>query len=238
MARAGSGLRVHYFASARDAAGCNDEPQPFVAGEDVAGLRVRLTAAHPGLAAVLPTCRLAINDDFARDADLLSPGDEIYVLPPVSGGAGGPVDDGVSRGAVAPRVAVLGRLLTPGEACAGLATEGAGAVVTFTGVGRRQSLGREVQFLDFEAHVPLAEKELTRILREATERFGLTDARVLHRTGRVGIGEVAVDIAVSAPHRAEAFEGCRYVIDQLKDRVPIWKRETDAAGSTWVTPTP
>ena len=130
------------------------------------------------------------------------------------------------------------RVVAVGEASALLQTQGAGGIATFTGVVRDHSQGKQVKFLDYEAHVPLAEKELERIVAEAMDLHGLVDARVLHRIGHLEIGEVAVDIAVAAAHRGEAFAGCRHIIEELKKTVPIWKKETDVEGSAWVTPTP
>ena len=199
------------------------------AGTTVGELRSLISEGRERLGAILPTCRIAVGDDFATDADVLADGAEVFVLPPVSGGSG-VAEPG--------RVAVVDRDIAIGETTRLLKTEGAGGIAVFTGVARNHSLGRAVQCLDFEAHVPLAEKELGRIVDEATERFGLVDARVLHRIGHVGLGEVAVDIAVASAHRKEAFAGCRYIIDELKKRAPIWKKETDDGGAEWVTPTP
>lgn len=224
-------VTVHYFASARDAARCGSETLPWVAEETVAAFRLRLVAHRPDIAGVLATARLARNDDFATEQEVIAPGDSVYVLPPVSGGAGAPV--------AAPRRAwVVDRPIAVGEAARGLVLDGAGGIATFTGITRNVSQGKQILHLDFEAHTPLATKELGRIADVAVARFGLVDARVLHRIGHAPIGEVAVDIATSAAHRAEAFAGCQYIIDELKKTAPIWKRETTTEGSVWVTPNP
>ncbi|MCO4760439.1 MAG: molybdenum cofactor biosynthesis protein MoaE [Myxococcales bacterium] len=223
-------LQVQYFASARDAAGVHDDAFDFVDGESIAEFRLRLAARHPPLGRILRSCRLAQGDSFAREKDLMVPGAEIAVLPPVSGGAGA---------AIAPsRAQVVERVVAVGEATGLLETKGAGGICTFTGIVRDHSQGKQVAFLDYEAHVPLAEKELERIVAEAIALHGLVDARAIHRIGHLEIGEVAVDIAVSSAHRAESYEGCRHIIEELKKSVPIWKKETDTAGSSWVTPTP
>lgn len=224
-------ITVHYFASARDAARCGSESLPWLAGETVAAFRLRLVVHRPDIARVLASARVARNDDFATEEDTIAAGDSLYVLPPVSGGAG--------AAAGPPRRAwVVDRPIAVGEAAQLLNTAGAGAIATFTGITRNVSQGKEILHLDFEAHVPLATKELGRIADAALLRFGLVDARVLHRIGHAPIGEVAVDIATSAAHRAEAFDGCRFIIDELKKTVPIWKRETTAEGSVWVSSTP
>jgi len=223
-------ITVIYFASSRDAAGRSEEQLPHVDGETIGALRLRLIAHRPDVERVLGTSRIACNDEFAINSDTIGAGDTLYVLPPVSGGAGAPTPPRRSW--------VVDRNIAVGEASRLLSTEGAGGIATFTGVTRNVSQGQSIQHLDFEAHVPLATKELARIADEAIERFGLVDARVLHRIGHAPIGEVAVDIATSAAHRAEAFAGCRFIIDELKKTVPIWKRETTDEGAVWVTPTP
>jgi molybdopterin synthase catalytic subunit len=111
----------------------------------------------------------------------------------------------------------------------------AGAFVTFEGRVRSESEGRSVRALDYEAYAPLAEKEGRRILEEACQRFPITAARCVHRTGSLALGDIAVWIAVSAGHRAAAFDACRYLIDEMKARLPIWKREHYSDGATeWV----
>jgi molybdopterin synthase catalytic subunit len=112
-----------------------------------------------------------------------------------------------------------------------------GAVVTFLGTVRDLTDGRVTTALDYEAHPALAEKALAEIEAEARRRWPVGDMALVHRLGRLDVGDVSVAIAVSCPHRAEAFEACRYVIERLKERVPIWKKENWADGSgEWVHP--
>ena len=111
----------------------------------------------------------------------------------------------------------------------------AGAVAVFEGTVRNHHEGREVLRLEYEAHAPVARKEGTRIVEDAIARFGLDHATAVHRTGPLEIGESAVIVTVSSPHRAEAFEACRFIIDEIKHRLPIWKKEFYADGtSDWV----
>ncbi|MBB08776.1 MAG: molybdopterin-converting factor chain 2 [Roseibacillus sp.] len=111
----------------------------------------------------------------------------------------------------------------------------AGAIAIFEGTVRNHHKGREVLRLEYEAHRAVAEKEGQRIVREAMERFGLDHARATHRTGSLEIGECAVMVVVSSPHRAEAFDACRFIIDAVKHRLPIWKKEFYPDGSSdWV----
>ncbi len=221
---------VRYFAGARDAAGCNSEAIVVPAETTVAQLRELLPGDRQRLRNILPTCRVAIDDDFAFDRDVIPAGAVVYILPPVSGGAGS------SPKAVTPlRAELVERPVAIGEASQRVNTQGAGAIATFCGVVRDHSKGRDVRYLDYEAHAPLAVKEMHRIATEAVAKHDLVDAFVIHRIGHLEIGEVAVDIAASSAHRAESFAGCRYIIEELKQRVPIWKKETDTEGSEWVS---
>ncbi len=165
--------------------------------------------APPGMTLVL-----AVNRVYAAEDQVLSPGDELAVVPPVSGGAG---DD-------APRihVAVREEPLSLDALAGFVADPRAGAVVTFDG------RTRDVPFLDYEAYAEMAEPLLTEIAAAAVERHGLCAAAVEHRVGRVALGEASVLVAVSAPHRPEAFLGAREIIDVLKERAPFWKKEEGA----------
>lgn len=119
--------------------------------------------------------------------------------------------------------------------------DASGGIATFLGVARNSSSMREgagVVRLEYEAYIPMAERELAAIAHEATERFAVNSVAVHHRLGRLEIGESAVVAAVGAPHRAAAFDACRYVIEELKKRVPIWKREVFHDGGEWVNARP
>ncbi len=217
-------LQISYFASARDAAGTSGEVLPSSPGETVAQLRTRLGALHPLLVRILPYARFALADEFARDDDAVPPGAEVLVLPAASGGA--------------PRCELRDTAIDRGEAERRVTTEGAGGVVTFDGIVRRENLGKSVQHLEYTAHAALALQEMERLCDEAIAQFGLVDVCCLHRTGVLQVGDVAASIAVTAAHRDAAFAGCRFVIDELKKRVPIWKKETTADGSSWLGSTP
>lgn len=122
---------------------------------------------------------------------------------------------------------------------AALGSTAAGACVTFEGSVREQNEGRAVQSLEYEAYAPLAEKEGEKIMAETAARFPILGAVCVHRTGRLALGELAVWVAVTAAHRGAAFEACRHVIDQVKERVPIWKKEFYADGATeWINSAP
>jgi molybdopterin converting factor subunit 1 len=211
-------IRVLYFAAAREAAGVAAEtlePAPST----VAELRRRLAEAHPGLARVLPRCRVAVAQDFAADADPVPEGAEVAIIPPVAGGA--------------PCFRVTSDPLSLDEVVAAASGPGLGGLVTFTGTVRAETRGRQVLRLEYEAYGPMAERALARIGQEIGRAHGCAVA-VVHRVGTLAPGEAAVVIACAAPHRAPAFEACRAVLEQLKRDVPIWKREVYQDGSEWV----
>lgn len=125
--------------------------------------------------------------------------------------------------------------IVPGELGAALTEPGAGAFVGFEGRVRNRNEGRAVERLEYEAYAPLAEKEGARIIAEACERWPILSARCVHRTGMLEIGDYAVWVGVVSPHRDEAFAACRYIIDEVKVRLPIWKKEYYTDGdSGWV----
>jgi molybdopterin synthase catalytic subunit len=127
------------------------------------------------------------------------------------------------------------RPIDPSRLMAGLHNARAGAFVTFEGRVRAENDGRGVKALDYEAYVPLAEKEGRKIVKEAREKFHVTGALCVHRTGSMAPGDIAVWIGIASGHRASAFEACRYLIDEMKARLPVWKKEHYADGATeWI----
>jgi molybdopterin converting factor subunit 1 len=196
-------VRIRLFAGLRERAGRDELELELPDGARVADA----LAAVEELAGGLPLV-LAVNREYAASEDRLSPGDELALIPPVSGGA-----------ATAPHVAVRDEPLSLDALAAAVRDPRAGAVVTFSGVTR------EVEHLDYEAYATMAAEQIERIVAAAIERHRLCAAAAEHRIGRVPRAEPSVIVATSAPHRGEAFAGAREIIDEIKRRAPIWKRE-------------
>ena len=221
----GHEVQVHYFAAARDLAGCDSERVALpAAGVDAAQLRALLAARHPRLAPYLSRMRFAVNDELHGQLEQINAGDEIAVLPPVAGGAPSPV-----------HCALQPAPLSVDAAIAQVSHQGAGGIAIFLGVVRDHAAQGAVARLDYEAHESLALREMTRILTELSCEYPETRVSVQHRVGQLAIGDLAVVVAASAPHRGEAFAVCRAAIDRIKETVPIWKKEWAPDGSAlWV----
>jgi molybdopterin synthase catalytic subunit len=160
---------------------------------------------------------------------VLADGDVIALIPPVAGGAGAP-EEGVGGGTFR----VSDEALSLDEVVRAVTREEHGGVVTFTGVVRRQSRGKRVVRLEYEAYRPMAERKLAEIGAGIAAEWPGTRVAIVHRVGKLSVGELAVVIAVAAPHRAAAFEACRAAIDRLKESVPIWKKEIAEDGEEWI----
>jgi molybdopterin converting factor subunit 1 len=215
-------IRVRLFAVCRDRAG-SDHLELDLPGDitSVAALSEAVCAAAPALAPLMRVVRVAVNQSFARPEDPVRPGDEVALIPPVSGGNGG-------------LFAVRPGPVQAEEVEAAVRHPGAGAVITFLGTVRDHTQAHTVLALEYEAYTEMAEKYLRVVGAEVLERWPGTRIAIVHATGRLEPGQASVAIAVASPHRADAFEGCRHAIERLKQDVPIWKRELRADGSVWV----
>ena len=226
-------VTVRLFAVLRERAGRDSVEIELPDDATVADAFERL-AAEPGLGelvARLPL-RMAVNREYVGGDARISPGDELAVIPPISGGAdvlSSPEGDQGHGPPGRTHASVTEEALSVGRLSAWVGDARAGAIVTFQGVTR------EVASLDYEAYREMAEERIAAILADAVERHGLIAAAAEHRVGPVPRGEPGVVVAVSAGHRGEAFEGAREAIDRIKAEAPIWKRELDATGEgTWV----
>jgi molybdopterin converting factor subunit 1 len=161
---------------------------------------------------------VAVNKRYASDDEALSDGDEVALIPPVSGGAFRLTEQPIDLDAVLAEVI----------------DERAGAVATFSGTTRVHSRGRAVLHLDYEAYAGMAEQVMADIAADLKAKYDLCEVAITHRVGRVGIGETSVAIAISAPHRHDALAACGDAIDALKETVPLWKKEVYEGGEEWI----
>ena len=204
-------IRVRLFAGLRERAGWSERELDGV--ERVADVWPEL-----GLGEEPEGLLYAVNREYAPIDRMLAEGDEVAIIPPVSGGAFRVVDTPLDLGAVVAEVE----------------TDDAGAIATFTGTVRRRSRGRDVVHLEYEAYVEMAEQVMADLADELERRYDLGHVAMHHRVGRVDIGEASVVIAVSAPHRHDALAACRDAIDTLKETVPLWKKEVYEGGEEWI----
>jgi len=204
-------IRVRLFAGLRERAGWSERELDGV--ERVADVWPEL-----GLGEEPEGLLYAVNREYAPIDRMLAEGDEVAIIPPVSGGA----------------FRVVGTPLDLGAVVAEVETDDAGAIATFTGTVRRRSRGRDVVHLEYEAYVEMAEQVMADLADELERRYDLGHVAMHHRVGRVDIGEASVVIAVSAPHRHDALAACRDAIDTLKETVPLWKKEVYEGGEEWI----
>ena len=212
------------FGAVREAAGAKELSLALSSGATARDVWALLLDEHPAIAPFADRLAVSVNLEIRSLDTELHDGDEIAFLPPVSGGAGacslsdGPIDVGK----------VVARVSGPGM----------GGIVTFIGAVRNRARGRDIRHLEYESYPEMAEREMQRIADEAAERWPGTRVAIAHRAGHLEIGDLAVVVAAAAPHRAEAFEACRYAIDTLKECVPIWKKEVATDGEYWVDDRP
>jgi molybdopterin synthase catalytic subunit len=225
---------LRYFAATRDALGRADEVVALSAlGEraDVDALWSWLHATYPATRSWRGHVKVAVAMEFADGPTPITAGAEVALLPPASGGAPAPPEAVEDRGGW---LRVTQAALNPGALDALVRRPDAGAVVCFTGRVRDHTGDHDVSYLEYDAYPDMALAKLAQAVDEAAARWPQTQTAVHHRWGRLEIGEAAVVVATSSPHRAEAFAACQYVIDRLKEIVPIWKKEVGPGGEEWV----
>jgi MoaE-MoaD fusion protein len=204
-------VKVKLFAGLRERAGWSERDVDGVARVEDVWAALDLGTEPPGLL-------YAVNKAYVERDGELADGDEVALIPPVSGGSFRLSEEPLSLEAVVEEAA----------------SEEAGAVATFIGTTRIHSRGHTVTHLDYEAYEGMAEQVMAEIAEELKARYELCEVAIHHRIGRVGIGDRSVVIAVSAPHRQDALAACKDAIDTLKERVPLWKKEVYLGGEEWI----
>lgn len=226
-------LQVRLFAVLRERAGRDSLEIEVAEGATVAEALQALATESEPLAAALEAMPvvMAVNRSYAGEEETLSPGDELALIPPVSGGAESSDSDS-ANGEPRPHVRVTAEPLSADRLNALVASDHTGAIVTFQGTTR------DVERLDYEAYAPMAEERIAAILADALARHEIEGAAAEHRTGAVPRGEPSVVVAIAAAHRGPAFAAAREAIDRIKAEAPIWKREVEGERAEWVEGTP
>ena len=224
-------VRVLFFGAAREIAGRDGVSLTLSAPASAQSAFEEILSSYPELRRFGRSLLFAVNQEYARGDREVRSGDELAIFPPVSGGAEterafAEADRDFFELTTEPiDVGAIARKVIPPEC---------GATVTLDGYVREWTRGRKTLYLVYEAYQPMALSEMQRLGREAHDRFEIAHIGIVHRTGRLEIGETSVVIAVSAPHRRAAFEACEWAIRELKRTVPIWKKEFYEDGEVWV----
>jgi molybdopterin synthase catalytic subunit/molybdopterin converting factor small subunit len=221
-------VRVLFFGQLKEIVGRGEDYAELVDGARLEDLFASYGQRYPRLAGFRHSVVASVNQSFADWASPLAMGDEVAFLPPVSGGAGTPA---VARSEAV--IELVRERIQTGEISARLKAPEDGAIVVFEGIVRNESQGRRTLYLEYQAYEAMALKQMGVIAAAMRSQFGADSVALVHRLGRLEIGETSVLIAVTSAHRRAAFEACRYGIDTLKRTVPIWKKEYFEDGAVW-----
>lgn len=224
-------VRVLFFGVLKDLVGHGSEALTLPDQATARDLIEHYEQRFSSLKGKLSSIAISINQQYAQPGDRLRAGDEVALLPPVSGGAVSAGD--LTRATEPSHVAIVHHEIDIAAALERIKQPDDGAVVVFEGIVRNHSRGRRTLFLEYEAYEQMALKELESLAAQARTRFQIRDVAIVHRLGRLEIGETSVLIVVASAHRAAAFEASRWIIDTLKRTVPIWKKEHFEDGAVW-----
>jgi molybdopterin synthase catalytic subunit len=214
------------FGVLRDLLGNMDGNLEVPAGATVRDVVGRCRAEAPESDALWSSIAVAVNQEYVSGTHRLAEGDQVALLPPVSGGLG-------ASTTAKPRIALTMEPIDAGAVAGSLKQGEDGAVVVFDGTVRNQTRGRRTLYLVYEAYAEMAATQMKLLAAQALADFPIRDVAMVHRLGRLEIGETSVAIAVASAHRAAAFDACRWLIDTLKQSVPIWKKEFFEDGAVW-----
>jgi len=218
-------VRVLFFGQLKEIVGVAQDEAELSDGARVEDLFERYGRRFPKLAEFRPSIAASVNQEYAGWRSSLSAGDEVAFLPPVSGGQQAAAVEDVFQLVRAP--------IRPQELADSMKAAEDGALVVFDGFVRNNFRGKRTLYLEYEAYEPMALAKIREIGAQIRQKFPIHRVAIIHRLGRLEIGETSVWIAISSGHRAAAFESCRYAIDALKRTVPIWKKEYFAGGAVW-----
>ncbi len=219
-------VRVLLFGVLRDVLASDGDTVELQADATVASLLDLYERRMPGHAGLWSALAVAVNQQYATATDTLAEGDEIALLPPVSGG----LSQSTPRAA---HVALVRKPIDAAPLVEALKGGEDGAVVVFDGIVRNHTRARRTQYLVYESYEAMALKQMRELAAQAVERFAVNGVVLVHRLGQLEVGETSVLLAVASAHRAQAFDACRWLIDTLKKTVPIWKKEYFEDGAVW-----
>jgi molybdopterin synthase catalytic subunit len=224
-------MRVYllYFGILKELFGGERDSVELPEGADVAALLNLLRLRPKSNPTIFHSLAVAVNREYAQAGTPLADGDEVALLPPVSGGSA----PFYQTAGPSMRIEILDHALPVAEVIAQIKAGPDGAVCTFDGIVRDNTRGRRTLYLDYEAYREMALEQMRSLAAQALEKFAVRDVAMLHRLGRIEVGETSVLIVVASAHRGAAFDACRWLIDTLKQQVPIWKKETFVDGAVW-----
>lgn len=217
-------VRVLFFGMLKDLAGKSSDLLDLPEPASVADVLAHYQAHIPRFKDSLPSLAAAVNQQYAGPETRLKLDDEVALLPPVSGGSGKAADV---------HTEIIREAIDTQQVLASLKRGEDGAAVVFEGVVRNQTRGRKTLYLDYEAYEEMALQQMEALAQQSLKQFQIRDVAVVHRLGRLEIGETSVLVVVASAHRAAAFDACRWLIDTLKRTVPIWKKEYFEDGAVW-----
>jgi len=213
-------IRVKLFASVKEIVGQKELILEVPDGLTASALSHRVAMEYPGIRALVSYLKIAVNHEYAEGDRVLVDGDEVALLPPVSGG----VDT----------FEIAQTPLSLDAMTAAIGQDTCGAIAGFLGIVRGFARGRRVDHLEYDAYPEMAIAKMRQIGDEIRARWPVDRIAIAHRVGRLGVGEASVAIAVASPHRHEALQACAYAIERLKEIVPIWKKEVWSDGAEWI----
>ncbi len=222
-------VRVLFFGILKDLAGQASDTLTLPDDSTLAAVRLHYEQSIPQ--ELMASLAMSVNREYATLDAKLNQGDEIALLPPVSGGSGQSQAEG--NGGPRRHVAIVTGVINTADLLKSIKQPEDGATVAFEGVVRNHTRGRHTLYLDYEAYEEMAVKQMEELAQRALTDFHVRDVAIVHRLGRLEIGETSVLILVASAHRAAAFDACRWLIDTLKRTVPIWKKEYFEDGAVW-----
>jgi molybdopterin converting factor subunit 1 len=227
-------IRILFFGVLKDLAGGASDTLDLPENATVRDTLAHYQSKIPKLKESLPSIAVAVNQRYAGLDTKLRDGDEVALLPPVSGGSDGGAIEGDSAKEEPRRASIVHDRIETARTVESIKQPEDGAVVIFEGIVRNQTRGRKTLYLEYEAYEAMALHEMESLVQQVLKDFAIRNAAIVHRLGRLEIGETSVLIVVVSAHRAAAFEACRWLIDTLKRTVPIWKKEHFQDGAVWV----